>query len=245
MDEEPQTLTRNQVITWWGSIIGVCLVIAFGSIFVTRAYLIRRDYEFQNWRPPHIARLETDLDAINRDGRKVSLGELRKKVYVTGYQYTDCPAGCLGMASVMKMLEEEFGEDPRFRLVSISVNPEGDTPEKMDAWVKKNGVDSDDWWFLTGDAEAIAKYMISEFKFYGTELVTDPEKIKVVGEFAHDQRLALVDGEANIRGYYDVMNVQRGDLEYERLVRELKMVLDPELKLSDFNLETESSQDGD
>ena len=78
--------------------------------------------------------------------------------------------------------------------------------------------------------------MISEFKFYGTEKVTDPEKIAAVGEFAHDTRLALVDGEANIRGYYDVMNVQRGDQEYDRLVRELKMVLDPELKLSDFDL---------
>ncbi|MEM1441828.1 MAG: SCO family protein [Verrucomicrobiota bacterium] len=236
MDDEPPVMTRNQIITWWASIIGVCLVIAFGSIFVTRAYLIRRDYEFENWRPPHIARLETDLEAINRDGRKVFLGELRKKIYVAGYQYTDCPAGCLGMASVMRLLEEEFGDDPRFRLVSISVNPEADTPEKMDAWVKEHGIDSEDWWFLTGDAEKIAKYMISEFKFYGTEKVTDPEKIAAVGEFAHDTRLALVDGEANIRGYYDVMNVQRGDQEYERLVRELKMVLDPDLKLSDFDL---------
>ena len=54
--------------------------------------------------------------------------------------------------------------------------------------------------------------------------------------WAHDTRLALVDGEANVRGYYDVMNVQRGELEYERLVREIKMVLDPEMKLSDFDL---------
>lgn len=236
MDEKAPAMSRNQIITWWASIIGVCLVIAFGSIFVTRAYLLRRDYEFKNWRPPHIARLETDLEAINRDGKNVSLGELRKKIYVAGYQYTDCPAGCLGMASVMKLLEEEFGDDPRFRLVSISVNPDGDTPEKMNAWVKEHGIDSEDWWFLTGDGEEITKYMISEFKFYGTEEVTDPEQIASIGEFMHDTRLALVDGEANIRGYYDVMNVQRGDTEYERLVRELKMVLDPELKLSDFDL---------
>ncbi|MDF1826086.1 MAG: SCO family protein [Verrucomicrobiales bacterium] len=239
MSEEPTPLTRNQIITWWASIIGVCLIIAFGSIFVTRAYLLRRDYEFENWRPPHIARLETDLEAVNRDGRKVSLGELRDKIYIAGYQYTDCPAGCLGMASVMKTLEEEFGGDPRFRLVSISVNPKDDTPEKMNAWVEKHGVDSENWWFLTGDADEIAKYMISQFKFYGTELITDPAKVKAVGEFAHDQRLALVDGDANIRGYYDVMNVQRGNQEFERLVRELKMVLDPELKLSDFSVETE------
>lgn len=225
---------RAKLIAWWGSIIGVCLVIALGSIFVTRAYLARRGYEMENWRPPMIARLETDLSAVNRDGKDVTLGQLRGKVYVAGYQYTDCPAGCLGLAAVMKALEAEFGEDPRFRLVSISVNPEEDTPDKMDAWVKERGIDSPDWWFLTGKPQEIADYMISEFKFYGTEKITDPALIASQGPFAHDQRLAIVDGDANIRGYYDVLNVQRGQLEVERLRRDLTMVLDPELKLSDM-----------
>jgi hypothetical protein len=76
--------------------------------------------------------------------------------------------------------------------------------------------------------------MISEFKFYGTEEITDPALIASQGPFAHDQRLAIVDGEANIRGYYDVMNVQRGQVEIERLRRDLKMVLNPELKLADM-----------
>tara|TARA_R110000850_G_scaffold17996_14_gene54625 strand:- start:434 stop:1150 length:717 start_codon:yes stop_codon:yes gene_type:complete len=232
-DEAPK-MTRNQVITWWGSIAGVCAVIAFGSIFVTRAYMARRDYEFENWRPPHVARLETDLNAINRDGREVALSELRDKVFVAGYQYTECPAGCLGMAAMMKSLDEEFGDNPQFRLVSISVNPAGDTPEKMDAWVKKNGIDSEDWWFLTGDSDKIADYMISEFMFYGTEPIVDPAIMAAQGPFAHDQRLALVDGDANIRGYYDVMSLERGEIEYKRLVRDLKMVLNPDLKASDL-----------
>jgi len=234
MEIENSEIDRSKLIAWWGSIIGVCLVIAFGSIFITRAYLVRNRYEMENWRPPHIARLETDLNAINRTGEKVSLGQMRGKVFVAGYQYTDCPAGCLGLASVMKSLEEEFGDDPQFRLVSISVNPAGDTPEKMDAWVKEKGIDSADWWFLTGDPGEISKYMISKFKFYATEKVTDPALAAAQGPFAHDQRLAIVDGEANIRGYYDVMNVQRGEIEIQRLRRDLRMVLNPKLKLSDL-----------
>jgi cytochrome oxidase Cu insertion factor (SCO1/SenC/PrrC family) len=232
--ESNEDQIRAKLIAWWGSIVGVCLIILLGSIFVTRAYLIRRGYEMENWRPPHVARLETDLDAVNRDGSKVSLGQLRGKVYVAGYQYTDCPAGCLGLAAVMKALESEFGDDPQFRLVSISVNPEGDTPEKMDAWVKERGIDSPDWWFLTGKPQEIADYMISEFKFYATGKITDPAVAAAQGPFAHDQRLAIVDGEANIRGYYDVLNVQRGELEVERLRRDLRMVLDPTLKLADL-----------
>lgn len=242
METENSDITRQKLITWWGSIIGVCAIIVFGSIFVTRSYLIRRDYEIENWRPPYIARLETDLNAVNRDGSNVSLGQLRGKVYVAGYQYTDCPGGCLGMAAYMKTLEEEFGGDPQFRLVSISVNPAEDTPEKMNAWVKEKGVDSEDWWFLTGDPHEIADYMISQFKFFASKEVTDPAQMASQGKFAHDQRLALVDGDANIRGYYDVMNTNRpfegsktqGELEFERLRRDLKLVLDPELKVSDL-----------
>lgn len=229
-----QNEIRNKLIAWWGSIIGVCLIIAFGSIFVTRAYLARRGYEMENWRPPHIARLETDLEAINRTGEKVSLGQLRDKVYIVGYQYTDCPAGCLGLAAIMAMLETEFGDDPQFRLVSISVNPADDTPEKMDAWVKEKGIDSPDWWFLTGDPETFSKYMISKFKFYATEEITDPALIAAQGPYAHDQRLAIVDGDANIRGYYDVMNPQGAESEFERLRRDLRMVLNPKLRLDDF-----------
>lgn len=230
--EDPQI--RAKLIAWWGSILGICLVVAFGSVFVTRAYLVRSAYEAENWRPPHIARLERDLDAVNRDGTKVSLGQLRDKVYVAAYQYTACPAGCLGTAAVMKDLESEFGEDPRFHLVSISVDPASDTAEKMDAWVKERGIDSPRWWFLTGDPGEIAKYMISQFKFYGTERIEDEALAAAQGPYAHDQRLVIVDGEANIRGYYDVMNVQRGEIEVARLRRDLKMVLDPDLKLSDL-----------
>ncbi len=232
--ENPSESERAKIIAWWGSIIGVCVIIAMSSIFITRAYLVRRTYEMENWRPPNIARLETDLPAVNRDGKGVSLGQLRGKVYVAGYQYTECPAGCLGLAAIMKTLESEFGSDPRFHLVSISVNPAGDTPEKMNAWVKEKGIDSPDWWFLTGEPQAIADYMISQFKFYATEKVTDPALQVSQGPYAHDQRLAIVDGDANIRGYYDVMSVERGAYEFDRLRRDLKMVLDPALKLSDM-----------
>lgn len=238
MEPTEEEQSRAKLVAWWGSIAGVCLVIALGSVFVTRAYLQRRDYEMENWRPPHLARLETDLEAVNRDGAKVSLGQLRGKVYVAGYQYTDCPAGCLGLAAVMKDLEAEFGSDPRFRLVSISVNPAGDTPEKMDAWVKERGVDSPDWWFLTGEPQAIADYMISQFKFYATQKVEDAAAAAAQGPLAHDQRLAIVDGEANVRGYYDVLNTQRGPIEVERLRRDLRMVLHPDWKLSDLPVET-------
>jgi len=232
MDESDQKQSADDetkpplnLTLWWSSIFGICLIIAMGSVFVIRSYLNRLHFEDEHYRPPHLAKLESDLDAVNRDAKKVSLGQLRGKIYVAGYQYTDCPAGCLGMAAFMKTLEKEFGKDPRFYLVSISVNPLGDTPEKMNAWVKDKGVDSPNWWFLTGDQETIRNYMISQFKFFPVRENSDGAAIASKGKFAHDLRLALVDGKANIRGYYSVMNPQNGPAEFQRLRRDLKMLL--------------------
>jgi len=129
------------------------------------------------------------------------------------------------MAAIMKSLHEKFGGRDDFHLVSISLNPAGDTPEKMDAWVKARGIDVPNWWFLTGDEQKIREYMIRYFKFFGVRENTDPTVIASEGKFSHDQRLALVDGRANVRGYYDVMNPQRGAVDLVRLQRDLEYLL--------------------
>ena len=90
---------------FWATITGICLIIITGSVFVTRSYRNRMRYEAENYRLPHISKLEKDLEAINRDGKKVHLAELRGKIYVTGYLYTDCPSGCLGLAAFKARVE--------------------------------------------------------------------------------------------------------------------------------------------
>ena len=225
---------KINLLAWYGTIAGLCLVIACSSIFITRAYLANHRLNQENWRPGKLYRLEEDLLAINRDGREVSLGQLRGKVYVIGYQYTDCPGGCLGMAAVMKELLAIHKGNPNFHLVSLSVNPKDDTPEKMNAWVKEKGVDSPKWWFLTGDEERIRKYASRYIKFFTPRRNTDPAVIAAQGEWMHDQRLVIVDGEANVRGFYGVMDPTGGETAYQLLKRDLDMVLHPAKKLSEY-----------
>ena len=126
----------------------------------------------------------------------------------------------------MADLNKIYGDRPDFQLVSISLNPAGDTPEKMDAFVKTNGVDVDNWWFLTGDEEKIRKYMLRYFKLYSVRENTDPALIAAEGKFSHDQRLVLVDGKANVRGYYRVMDAQMGAMELERLKADIQRLLE-------------------
>ena len=212
--------------TFWASIIGICLIIITGSVFVTRSYMKRMRYELENPRLPYLDKLEKDLEAINRDGKKVHLAELKGKVWVAGYLYTDCPSGCLGLAAYMTELNKMYGDRDDFQLVSISLNPSDDTPEKMDAFVKKNGVDAENWWFLTGDEEEIHGYMLRYFKMSPGKENLDPAIVAAEGRFAHDPLLVLVDEGANIRGYYRVMDPKRGAMEIDRLKADIQRAID-------------------
>jgi cytochrome oxidase Cu insertion factor (SCO1/SenC/PrrC family) len=113
------------------------------------------------------------------------------------------------------------------------VNPAEDTPEEMDRWIRENGFDAPNWWFLTGDEETIRDYMIRYFKFFGVRENTDPAAIAAQGKYSHDQRLAVVDGKANVRGFYDVLNPDTGPDQIERLWKDLEFLLDENEKAAE------------
>lgn len=213
---------------FWMTIIGICAVIIFGSIFVTRNYMARNRQEAENYRPPHLAKLEVDLDAINRDGNAVRLGQLKGKVWVMGYMYTDCPSGCLGLAAYLEQLHGKFGDREHFHLVSVSLNPSEDTPEKIRAWIKNHAITipEDEWWFLTGDETKIRDYMLDWFHMPYGEESTDAAVVAAQGKFQHQPMLVLIDGGANIRGYYRVMQDDIADKEFLRLQLDLELVLE-------------------
>ena len=211
---------------FWMTITGICALIIVGSVFVSRSYQSRRNHEAQDYRPPHLKKLEVDLEAINYDGTEVSLGQLKGKVWVAGYMYTDCPSGCLGLAEYLKQLNQEIGAPDDLQLVSISLNPKEDTPEKITGWVEERGVDLPNWWFLTGEEDKIRNYMRDWFGMVPGEQSEDPTVVAAQGKFQHEPMLALVDAGGNIRGYYRVMQFDIGELDFKRLVIETRMVME-------------------
>ena len=77
------------------------------------------------------------------------------------------------------------------RLVSITVDPEQDTPERLKEYAKEYGA-NDNWTFLTGDKSQIVALSINGFKLSAS--MDDPT--------THSQRLVLIDRNGHIRGYY-------------------------------------------
>jgi protein SCO1/2 len=85
------------------------------------------------------------------------------------------------------------------RLVSITVDPEYDTPEILGEYAKTLGVDPERWTLLTGDPEAVRRLVVDGFK---TPLVAPPPGGPGPIDIAHTGKLVLVDGSGRIRGYY-------------------------------------------
>jgi len=93
-----------------------------------------------------------EFNLTDQDGRRVALKELRGKVLAVTFIFASCTDTCplltAKMAAVQDRLGAAFGPDIRF--VSITVDPERDTPEVLKRYAHAYHADPAGWSFLTG-----------------------------------------------------------------------------------------------
>ena len=94
---------------------------------------------------------------INQDGQRVSLHDYHGQVVLIDFIYTSCTTTCPLLTATFKAVQESLGPDfgRDVALVSISVDPEIDTPQVLRAFGEKWGADFSGWAFLTGTSEEI------------------------------------------------------------------------------------------
>jgi protein SCO1/2 len=129
----------------------------------------------------------------DQDGRPLALEDLRGKTVVLDFIFTHCTGPCPVMTGLHVDVQRALSprERAKTRFVSISLDPERDTPAVLRAYALKRGADLSDWSFLTGpsaDVEAVLKaYGVGVIRKAGEEpahlvasFVIDPE-----GRIAH------------------------------------------------------------
>jgi protein SCO1/2 len=179
---------RNPYV--WGFLIGI-----------TTLTLIRPLLRHIPEPPPVLSQLP-DFALVDMDGKPFGSAELRGRVYVANFFFTSCRSICPAVMHGMAKLQGEFDHQgiQGVRLVSISVDPEHDTPEVLRAYGKDLGVKPERWTLLTGDPETIRAVVVDGFK---TPLEHAPATPASAIEIAHTGKVVLVDGSGGIRGYYD------------------------------------------
>lgn len=129
----------------------------------------------------------------NQDNKAIANDFYNGKVYVLEFFFTTCPTICPKMNLSMLQIEKTFFGNPNFGIVSITIDPETDTPEVLKAHAKLLGVKSSTWNFLTGDKTAIFDLANKGFNLYAAA------NKKVSGGFEHSGLFALVDKNGHIR----------------------------------------------
>ena len=127
----------------------------------------------------------------------------------------------------MKDYQKAFGDDENFHLLSFTVNPLGDGPEQLRKFTETFKIEGDNWWFLTDqeNPEAIEKYLTSQLRFEPINDVPEADRLNDYDLFEHDMRLGLVDHQGNVRGLYQVLNAQAGEIINEKLRKNIKTLL--------------------
>ncbi len=164
-----------------------------------------------------VAYVVPDFAFIDQNGEEVNQDSLRGNIYVASFFFATCPTICPAMNFHLQQIADRFKGYDDFYILSHTVDPEKDTVEALKAYAKNNGFDKPNWYFVTGDKDAIytaaRNYYLSA---YEDELAP--------GGFLHSQSVVLVDWEGRIRtrkdengnllGAYDVLDVtQLNDLE--------------------------------
>ena len=132
---------------------------------------------------------------IDAQDQPFDSSRLNNKVWVTAFFFTTCSGICPIMTKNLKSLQDMYQAYPDVKFVSISVNPEQDTPQTLSAYAQKYAADTNRWHFLTGSREDVTKVAVRGFKVGS---VDEP--------IFHSAFFVLVDRQGNIRGYYDGTN---------------------------------------
>lgn len=163
-------------------------------------------------------------------GRPLGSDDLRGKVVLYDFVYTSCETVCPAMTAQMMQVQHRLeevgwlGED--VALVTITFDPERDTPERLLAESREVGAVQGAWHWLTGELITIKQLVGSEFGVYfekvETENASHGEDHPHEGyDFVHATVFVLVDEQGEIRSeYHQMLNVDEVMRDIALVVRE-------------------------
>ncbi len=124
-----------------------------------------------------------------RSGKQVGTEDLAGQPFVAGFFFSTCPGVCPRQNAKVKELQDEFtGQAVRF--LSISCDPEVDTPDVLVDYANDFDADPEQWLFLTGEMKYIKRIGVEYFRL--------PVRRKF-----HANKFALFDKDGEPVGMYD------------------------------------------
>ncbi len=156
-----------------------------------------------------------DFELTDQDGARIRLSDHRGKIVLMNFIYTSCPSACQLQNLDFRNIRNGLDEASRLELalVSMSFDPEVDTPQVLKEYAQARGFYGPGWHFLTGSPEEVAA--ITDIYGVVYQLVPPEEHMHPDGEahphgrgFSHLNQAFLIDREGIVRKAY--LGVQIG-----------------------------------
>jgi protein SCO1 len=162
-------------------------------------------------KPPALKIPLASFVLTDQRGRPFGLDDLKGRVWVADFVFLSCPSVCPELTRRMAKIQHRarnLGE--AFHLVTITVDPENDTPARLASYATSYHADPSRWSFLTGNLGDIETTVVKGFKIaMGKEPSSEGSSLFSI---FHGEKLVLVDGDGAIRGYYDADDAGVDDL---------------------------------
>lgn len=144
-----------------------------------------------------------DFSMTDQLGRTIRRDDLLGQVWVADVIFTRCPGPCATMTSRMADLQASIPSEWPVKLVSLTTDPEHDTPEVLRGYAAEFRADSGRWNFLHAAKPAIVDLAVKNLKL----VVLDKEEARESPNdlFIHSTTLALVDKHGRLRGAFETL----------------------------------------
>jgi protein SCO1 len=181
-------------VKYWVSLI-VLLSAIYGSLLAWRKYqrpqatAALEGSQFVRATPVYPSQPLPPFMLTDQDGKPFDSKSLAGKVWVGSFFFVSCPAICWRMNQALADVQLSAPGD-QVRYISITSDPDTDTPEVLTRYAEKLHADPARWTFLTGSSQAI--------EAVGLSMLVAAKKE------AHSSKAIVVDGEGRMRGHFNL-----------------------------------------
>jgi protein SCO1/2 len=197
--QELQTQQKLSLHPGWLGFAALALAIPVGALFFTA----RAGREL-----PVLAELPA-FSLLDEQGRSFRRDDLLGRVWIADFVFTACSDACPRLQQKMKRIQDRLvplEQGGNIGLLSITVDPERDTPEKLRQYGQIFGAREGLWRYLSGPQQEVERTVVKGFHIAMAKMPVSAGAGDAHAEafdIMHGERLVLVDAKGRIRGYYD------------------------------------------
>jgi protein SCO1 len=141
------------------------------------------------------------VSLVDQNGNQVSLASFKGKAVLIDFVYTSCPGPCSVLTSKLVSVAQDLGPrlGPQVEMISLSLDPEHDTPKALKDYAQRLGAERPGWLFLTGKPEDVDRVLAA----YNLRRLREAD-----GSVSHMETLFLLGPDGRQRRIYNGVEVK-------------------------------------